>query len=90
MIQGKEIAYNNKSSQNFHPEHKSYIKLHIFSQKICITFLFNLLIPTYWHQEEPSGCSEFGEPNYAFKRYAYIVAYLGITLQASWHIPEGN
>ena len=47
-------------------------------------------ILTDWHLQKPLGCSEFAEPNCLFKRYVYIVAYLGIILQASWHIPEGN
>ena len=90
MIKGKEVAYIEKFQQNFHPEHKSYIKLHISSVTLCDLFSFNPLIPAYWHQEEPLGCSEFGEPNYVFKRYVYIVPYLAIMLQASWHIAEGN
>ena len=89
-IMGQEIASLQKIRQNFYPGFKSYIKFHISSVTLCDLSLFNLLIPTYWHQEEPSRPSEFGQSNYVFKRYVYIVAYLGIMLQASWHIPEGN
>ena len=90
MIKGKEVAYIEKFQQNFHPEHKSYIKLHISSVTLCDLFSFIPFIPTYWRQHKPLSCSEFAEPNYLFKRYVYIVAYIGIMLQASWHIPEGN
>ena len=89
-IMGEEIASLQKIRQNFYPGFKSYIKFHISSVTLCDLSLFNILIPTYWHQEEPSRPSEFGQSNYVFKRYVYIVAYLGIMLQASWHIPEGN
>ena len=47
-------------------------------------------MPTDWYQQKPLGCSEFAELNYLFKRSVYIVAYLRIMLQASWHILEGN
>ena len=67
-----------------------YIKLHICYLTLRDLFSFNPLIPAYWYQEEPLGCSEFGEPNYVFKRYVYIVPYLAIMLQASWHIAEGD
>ena len=90
MIQPKKVPYIQKVQQNLHPEQKSYIKLHISSITLCELFSFNLLILTYWHQQEPLRSSELGEPNYVFKRYVYIVAYLGITLQAFWHIAEGN
>ena len=86
MIQRKKFAY----IQNFHQEYKSYIKLHISSVTPCDIFLFIPSIPTYWHQEEPLGCSEFAEPSYLFKQHVNIVAELAIMLQASWHIPEGN
>ena len=89
-IMGQEIASLQKIRQNFCPGFRSYIKFHISSVTLCDLSLFNILIPTYWHQEEPSRPSEFGQSNYVFKRYVYIVAYLGIMLQASWHIPEGN
>ena len=62
----------------------------MFSVTLCHLFPFNPFIPTDWHQQEPLGCSEFSEPIYLFKQYVYIVAYLRILLQASWHIPEGN
>ena len=62
----------------------------MYSVTLCVFFSFIPLIPTYWHQEEPLGCSEIAEPSYLFKRYVYIVAYLGIMLHTSWHIPEGN
>ena len=59
-----------------------------------ITYIFcntlSSLIPTDWHQQKPLDCSEFAEPNYLLKRSAYIVAYLGFMLQASWHILECN
>ena len=57
---------------------------------LYLLFPFNPFIPTDWHQQEPLCWSEFAEPNYLFKWYVYIVAYLGIMLQASWYIPEGN
>ena len=52
--------------------------------------LFNHFFYTIWHKQKPLGCSEFSEPNYFFKRYLYIVAYLRIILQASLHIPKGS
>ena len=66
------------------------MKFHISSVTLCDLSLVNPVIPTYWHQQEPFRCSEFREPNSVFKRYVYIVAFLGIMLQASWHIPEIN
>ena len=90
MIVGKQVAYIQKFWQNFHPECKTYIKLHISSVSPCDLFWFIPSIPTYWHQEEPLGCSEFTEPIYLFKRNAYIVAYLAIMLLASRHKAEGN
>ena len=81
---------NFKRSTKTTQGYKSYIKFHLSSVTLCDLSLFNPLIPTYWHQEETLCCSEFREPNYVFKSYIYNVAYLGIMLQASWHIPEGN
>ena len=66
------------------------MKFHISSVTLCDPSLVNPVIPTYWQQEEPLRCSQFGEPNCIFKTYVYIVAYVGIMLQASWHIPETN
>ena len=66
------------------------MKFHISPVTLYDLSLFNPSRRTYWHQEEPFWCSEFGEPNSVFKRYVYIVAYVGIMLQASWHIPEIN
>ena len=66
------------------------MELHISSVTLCHLFPFNPFIPTDWHQQEPSGCCKFVKPNYLFKRYIYIVAYLGIMLQASSNIPEGD
>ena len=90
MIKGKEVAYIEKFQQNFHPEHKSYIKLHISSVTLCDLFSSIPLIPTYWHKEEPLGCKEFPEPNYLFKPYVYIVAYFGIMSEVYWDVPKGN
>ena len=79
-----------KSSSKTFTKNTKAISDYISSVNPCDLFLFIPLIPTYWHQEEPLGCSEFAEPSYLFKRYVYIVAYLGIMLHTSWHIPEGN
>ena len=38
MIQGKEVGYIQKFYQNFHPEYKSYIKVHISSVNLCDPF----------------------------------------------------
>ena len=54
----------------------------------CYLFQFIFFIPTDWYQQKPLGCSEFAELNYLFKSSVYIVAYLRIILQASWHILE--
>ena len=53
-------------------------------------FPFNCFTPTDWNHQQPLGCSEFAEPIYLFKRYVYIVAFLGIMSQSSQHILEGN
>ena len=90
MIHGKEVASIQNFKQNFHPEHKSYVKLHISSVTLCDLFSFIPSTPPYWHQEKPLGCSEFSKRNYSLKQYVYIAADLGIMLQASWHIPEDN
>ena len=41
MIQGKEVGYIQKFYQNFDPEYKSYIKVHISSVTLCDLFYFN-------------------------------------------------
>ena len=79
-----------KSSSKTFTKNTKAISDYISSVNPCDLFLFIPLIPTYWHQEEPLGCSEFAEPSYLFKQHVNIVAELAIMLQASWHIPEGN
>ena len=53
------------------------------------SFFIRPFVPTDCHQQKPLGCSKLADPNYLLKRDVYIVAYLEIMLQASWHIPEG-
>ena len=66
------------------------MKLHISSVRLYGQFSFNPSIPTYWHEEQPSGCSLYAQLNELFKQYLYIFAYLPIMLEVSWHITEGN
>ena len=79
-----------KSSSNNLTQNKKAISNYISSTTLCNIVSFISLIPTDWHQQKPLCCSEFPEANYLFKRYVYIVAYLGIILHDSWHILEGN
>ena len=87
---GRKLLNFKMSGKTFNSGYKSYIKLHISSARLCDLFPFKPLIPTYWHQEEPFGCSVFAEPNWLFKQHIYIFSYLTIMLQVSWHIAEGN
>ena len=66
------------------------MKLHVSSVTPDDLFSFIPSIPTYWHQEETWGCTEFSEPNYLLKWHVFILAYPAITLQASWHIADDN
>ena len=66
------------------------VKFYISSVRLCSLVSFSRLIPTYWHEEEPSGCSVYAQPRELFKQYIYSSTYLTIMLQASWHISEGN
>ena len=90
QIKGKEVTKLQKVQQKFHPEYKSYIKLHIAAVILHHLFSLNLLIPTYCDQEEPLGPSVFAEPKILFLQHIYIAPHLAIMLQASWHIAEGN
>ena len=86
----KEVAELQKVQQNFYPEYRSYIKLHISAVILQHSFSLNTLIPTYCHPEEPLGHSVFPEQKILFTQHIYIVAHLAIVLQASWHIAEIN
>ena len=88
MIQGKEVAYIQIAKLS--PTAQKLYQIPYIFCPLCDLFSFIPLIATYWHQEEPLGCSEFAEPNYSFKQYIYIVAYFGIMLEVYWHVAEGN
>ena len=97
-IMGKEVDRDQDRVERCCLCSKVLAKLSPRAQKLYqITYIFCKRLWSFFIQPfdtnllaSPLCCSKFGEPNYVFKRYVYIVAYLGIMLQASWHISEGN
>ena len=88
----KKLLIFKSSSKTFTKNTKAisnYIYL-LQPSVISLSLFIHPFIPTDWHQQDTLGCCQFEEPHYLLKWYVYIVAYLGIMLQASWHIPEGN